>query len=407
MKQVSSLLNTVIAETLGQENLVNEDLSNIVDVGNQITDQNKLDSYVKNLVNHIGRVIFVDRTYRDDSPDILMDAWEYGSICEKIQMDLPDTVENPSWALTNGETYDPNVFNAPSVSAKFFNKRTTFEVDMSICEMQVKQSFSNATQLNAFISMIFNRIRTRLSIDYFNLKMRTINNFIASTIWTDYKPSSGDTLGNNALVDSSGVRAVNLLYLYKQKYPTTTVTAETCLQDMDFLKFAAYTIKLYHTRMTKASDLFNIGTQTRFTPKDLSKIFLLEDFASAASVYLQSDTFHDDLVALPQAQTVPYWQGTGTKYDYKSISSLNVKIAPPDNPVITTTNTAKTVTVSGILGVMCDRDALGVSNVNDRVTSNYNAKAEFTNYFYKSDAGYFNDFNENFVVFFASDSTFN
>lgn len=400
--QIASILNEVIKETLGQENLVKEDLTNIVDVGQEVSSSDKLDKYVKSLINHIGKVVFSDRTYIESSPNIMVDAWEYGSILEKIQMDLPDSQENPSWKLNNGQSYDPNVFNAPSVSAKFFNSRTTFEVAMSIAEIQVKQSFSNATQMNAFFSMIVNRIKTRLNIDYFNLKMRTINNFSAATIYSEYAAASAASVKDTDTTKKSTVKAVNLLYLYKQKFPNTQVTADTCMEDMDFLKFASYTIKLYHDRMIKASDLFNIGKTTKFTPSDMSKIILLSEFSRAADVYLQSDTFHKELVALPQAETVPYWQGTGTDYSYANTSKISVSIRDPKNVNATLPANAREVTVSGILGVMFDRDALGVCNVDNRVPTNYNPRAEFTNYWYKSDAGYWNDYNENFVVFFAN-----
>lgn len=402
IKQVASILNEVIKETLGQENLVKEDLTNVVDVGQQVSDADKLDKYVKTLINHIGKVIFSDRTYTESSPNIMVDGWEYGSILEKIQMDLPDSEENPSWKLENGQSYDPNIFTAPSVSAKFFNSRTTFEIPMSIAEKQVKQSFSNATQMNAFFSMIMNRIKTRLNIDYFNLKMRTINNFTAATVYAEYAGVSATSVQNTDTTKKSTVKAVNLLYLYKQKFPNTTVQPSTCMQDMDFLKFAAYQIKLYHDRMVKASDLFNIGKTTKFTPKDMMKIILLNDFSSAADIYLQSDTFHKELTALPQAETVPYWQGTGTDYGYDKVSSISVSIRDPQNVNAALPANAREVTISGILGVMFDRDALGVCNVDNRVPTNYNGRAEFTNYWFKSDAGYWNDYNENFVVFFAN-----
>lgn len=402
IKQVASILNEVIKETLGQENLVKEDLTNVVDVGQQVADADKLDKYVKSLINHIGKVIFSDRTYTETSPNIMVDGWEYGSILEKIQMDLPDSEENPSWKLENGQSYDPNIFTAPSVSAKFFNSRTTFEIAMSIAEKQVKQSFTNATQMNAFFSMIMNRIKTRLNIDYFNLKMRTINNFTAATIYSEYAATSAVSVKNTDTSKKSTVKAVNLFYLYKQAFPNTTVQANTCMQDMDFLKFAAYQIKLYHDRMIKASDLFNIGKTTKFTPKEMMKIILLNDFSSAADVYLQSDTFHKELTALPKSETVPYWQGTGTDYGYDKVSSISVSIRDPQNVNAALPANAREVTVSGILGVMFDRDALGVCNVDNRVPTNYNGRAEFTNYWFKSDAGYWNDYNENFVVFFAN-----
>ncbi len=383
VKQIYSLVNGATSEVLGETAVLNEDLSNVVDIGEQVFNANALDRYVKALVNHIGRVIFVNRAYRGGAPSVLMDGWEFGSVLEKVQADMPDASENESWELENGASYDPNIFYQPKVSAKFFNKRVTFEIPMSFTEKQVKQSFSNATQLNGFISMLYNSVDKAMTVKVDALIMRTINNMIGETVHSEY--NAGDYEA------SSGVRAVNLLYLYNQRYPNAQLTAENAPTDPEFIRFAAYKMGLYSDRLSKMSTLFNVGGKERFTPADMLHVVLLSDFAAAANVYLQSDTFHEQFTALPNAETVPYWQGSGTEYGFDSVSTINIKTASND-----------VVEIGGILGVMFDRDALGVSNLDRRVTTNYNAKAEFFTNFYKFDAGYFNDLNENFVVFFVA-----
>lgn len=382
--QIHTLVNTATSEVLGQSDVVNEDLSNIVDVGTQIFNAEAVDRYVRSLVNQIGKIIFVSRPYRGGVPSVLMDAWEFGSVLEKITVDLPEASENESWELTDRTSYDPNIFYKPKVSAKFFNKKVTFEVDMSFTEMQVKQSFQNATQLNSFLSMLYTAVDKSMTIKLDALVMRTINNFIGETIYADYAAE--------ALSTKSGVRAINLLYLYKQKYAEAAdLTAEKAMVTPEFIRFASYTMANYMDRLTRISSLFNIGGRDRFTPKDMLHVVMLSDFRNAADIYLQSTTFHDSYTALPNAETVPYWQGSGQTFGFDKVSSINVN---------TTGN--KAVTASGILCVMFDRDALGVSNLSRRVTTNYNAKGEFWNNFYKFDAGYFNDQNENFLVFFVA-----
>lgn len=391
VEQIYRVLNTVVGETLGKTDIVAEDLSNIVDIGTEFINADALDKYVKSLINHIGKMVFVDRVYRGQAPSVMMDGWEYGSICEKINMELPDTVENPSWALQNGQTVNQDIFHAPTVDVKFFNDKTTFEIDMSFAEKQVKQSFSNITQMNAFFSMIENRIQMRLTIDYENLIMRTINNFISATIYDEFE--------DNDLNTDSKVKAVNLLHLYKAKNPQdTTITADNCLQNLEFIKFASYMIMLYSDRLERASTLFNIGGKTRFTPKDLQHIVLLSEFKKSADVYLQSVTFHNELSKLPDAETVTFWQGSGTNYDFANTSEIHTNIKDWKGGSLS----GLEVVATGVLGVIFDRDALGVTNIDRRVTTHYNAKGEFINNFYKSDANYFNDYNENFVVFFVA-----
>ena len=382
VKQIYELMNTVTGEVLGTETVVNEDLSNIVDIGTEIFNASAVDAYVKSLVNHIGRVLFVSRPYSGNIPGVLMDAWEFGSILEKLTAELPNATENESWELTDGESYDPNIFYKPVVSAKFFNKKVTFEVPMSFTEMQVKQSFSNAEQLNGFISMLYNAIDKSMTIKIDALVMRTIDNMIGETIADDY--------GDAQLASTSGVKAINLLYLYNEKFDAE-LTAEDAITNPEFIRFASYEMGVYMSRLSKISTLFNIGGKDRFTPADLLHVVMLSDFKKSADVYLQSDVFHDDFTRLPNADVVPYWQGSGTSYAFDDVSAINI-----------TTASGESVSASGILCVMFDRDALGVTNLDRRVTTNYNPKAEFYNNWYKFDAGYFNDTNENFVVFFVA-----
>lgn len=394
MNQIASITNTVVKEVLGDTAVVQEDLGNIVDIGTQIFNANAFDAYVKSLINHIGKVIFVDRPYAGSAPSVLVDGWEYGSILEKISSEMPVAAENESWQLVDGKSYDPHVFHQPKASAKFFNKRTTFEIDRSITELQVKQSFSNAAQLNAFISMLFNETEKALTVRMDALIMRTINNMIAETILSNFKSTTAGTAPT--ITGKTSVQAVNLLYQYNQAFGTT-LTASKALTTPEFIRYAAFQISLYSDRLTRISTMFNTGGMQRFTPREYQHIVYLSEFMRAAEIYLQSDTFHDLYTRLTEGESVPYWQGSGTDYGFESTGKV---IATPSSE--SGADTPTTVTATGVLAVMFDRDALGVANLQRRVTSEYNPKADFTNYFYKQDAGYFNDLNENFVVFYVA-----
>lgn len=383
VSQIYEIVNNMTNDVLGETDLtVAEDLSNIVDVGNVLIDSASVDNYVRSLVDHIGRMVFVNRPYSGSVPSVLMDAWEFGSILEKVSCDLPAATENESWELEDGSVYEENIFYKPSINVKFFDKRTTFEIPISITERQAKSAFSNLEQLNAFVSMLYTQIEKSMAIKLDALVMSTINNFIAETLHDEYSD------GN--YTEKSTVKAVNLLKEYNDE-KGTILTANDALKDTEFLKYATYKMGLYENRLSKVSNLFNIGKKDRFTPRDLLHVVMLADFKKAADVYLQSSTFHDEMTRLPGAEVVPFWQGSGTDYSFDSTSKINVKTASGNN-----------VEAGGILCVMFDRDALGVTNMNRRTTSKYNAKAEFVNNWFKMDAGYFNDANENFVVFFVA-----
>ena len=383
IKQIYEYVNEAQKEVLGEESVLKEDFSNLVDIGEAVLNANKYDAYVKALVNRIGKTIFVARVYRGRAPKVLMDAWEFGSVLQKISGDLPEASENESWELEHGSSYDQDIFYKPTVEAKFYNSKVTFEIDMSFTELQVKQSFISAQEMNTFLSMLFNEVDKSLTVKIDALIMRTVDSLIAESVHAQY--------GSSALTGVGGTKAVNLLALYKSEVDSqSTLTASTCLFDKDFLRFASAKIMLYSNRLEVMSRLFNVGGKARFTPKDLQRIVMLDVFVTQSATYLDSDTFHNELVKLPNADVVAYWQGSGTDYSFGEVSKIYCKTPSGDD-----------VTVDGVLCVIFDRDACGVANTERRVTTHYNAKAEFYNNFYKHDASYFIDLNENAIVFFV------
>lgn len=382
VKQIYEIVNSSLIETLGKDNLIQEDLTGIVDAGNEIFNANAFDRFVRSLINHIGKVVFVNRPYSGSAPSVMMDDWRYGSILEKIGSRLPTATENESWNLTDGASYDPNVFHKPDVYVKFFNKMTTFQIERSVQEKSLYQSFSSATQLNGFLSMLLNEVEKGMTVAFDNLIMRTINNMIAETFYNMNNAGTYTGAGN--------ARCINLLSRYNTQY-SKSLTAAAAILDPDFIRYAAYQMALTVDRLTRMSTLFNMGGMERFTPKDLQHIVMLSEFRAAADVFLQSNTFHDEYTKLINAETVPFWQGSGTGFAFSDTGKINVK-----------TSENHTVEATGVLGTIFDRDALGVNGYNSRVDTHWNEPAEFTNYWYKRDARYFNDFNENMVVFYVA-----
>lgn len=375
--QIAEIVNEVNAEMTGTEAVQNIDLNDVVETGSEILDSGDkiLDNYVRSLIDHIGKVVFVNRPYTGSTPSVMMDSWEYGAILEKIQYEgVPDAEENDTWNLQDGKSYDPNIFTKPTVSAKFYSERRTFDVPMSFANRQVKSAFSNAPQVQAFFSMIETAISNGQTVKMDGLVNLTIANAIA-------------TVYNNRVAKPA--QYYPLVSMYVDETGDDTVTAANALVKPEFIRYASVTMRKVASRLKKFSTVFNAGDKYRHTPKDRLNLILHSDFVAVAEAYLYSDTFHQEYVKLPLADEVAFWQGSGASFGWGDTSKIIVTPRGSDSPV----------TVSNIVGVFFDRDALGVTNMDRRVTSDYNAKGEFTNNWYKFDAGYFNDFNENVVVF--------
>lgn len=393
IKQLADILNGtlsttgIIDQTTGAKVVAQEDLSDIVDVGKSVLDYTgsgnaNFDSFVRSLIDQVGKVMFVDRTYTSQAPNILKDSWEYGSILEKVRCEAPDARANATWDLFNypvnqGAAYpDPFELSKPTVQAKFFNSKATYEVPITLTDVQLKEAFQSAAQFGSFIAMIENRIRMKMTLCNDGLIMATIANLMGQKF----------RLGAN----------VNLLDLYKAKFPSATTTAATALVDKEFLRFASKTIAQYKKYLATASTLYNgdgSSSYLTFTPADKLKFVANTEFARSLDAYLYSDTFHNEFVNLPGYEEVAFWQGTGTSNDERL--KINVKVDDG--------STGTAIVKDGVLAVMFDEEAAAVCNSNYRTTSQYNGRGEYTNYFYKWDAMYMNDLLENCVVFNVSD----
>ena len=371
--QIKDLVNSSLKELNGSSTLLKEDLSNVVDVGTEIFDTDNVDNFVKKLIDRVGSTVFNTRVYQGSAPSVLMSSWEFGSVLEKVDSELPEVEENDSWSLENGKDYSPNIFYQPKVSAKFFNSKVTFDIPISFTRMQVKSAFNSASELNGFLSMLMNGVQNAMTVHLDGLIMKTINNMTATV-----------------LNGKKGLQVVNLLDGYNAN-STVKLTAQNALQNADFIKYANLIINTYRDRISKISTLFNQGQKSKFTPLANQHLVVLSDLASASKVYLESETLHDDNVKITNYDTVPYWQGSGTTYSFDDVSSIDVAIKDGKS--------TKEIKASGILGVLFDTNAVGVTCQNQRVTTNYNPRAEFYTNFTKFDAGYYNDLNENFIVF--------
>ena len=383
VEQLYPLINDITKEALGESAVVNEDLSNIIDVGDQIIGAMGVDNYVKALVDRIGKVIFVSRVYRGSVPSVLRSDWEFGSILEKIDCELPDAIQvNDTWDLQDNSSYDPFVFRGAQITAKFFNKKVTFEVDISVAKRQVEESFTSPQQLNTFVEMIFTAVENSMTIKIDELIMRGINTGIAETVYDEFNTTSSFSA-------NTGVKAVNLLKLYNDRYGTS-LTQANCVTDKDFIRFASFVIGTHITRMSKMSTLFNVDGKARFTPADELSLVMHTDFWNGAKAFLYSDTFHNEFVKLPDAEVVPYWQGSGTTYALADTTTIKE-----------TTPSGHTMTITGVLACAFDRRGIACCNYRRDTESIYNPRGQFFNNFFKFDCHLIVDPGENLVVFFA------
>lgn len=387
-EQVYNMVNEMAKEVIGESAIVNHDLSNIVDIGKQLLTKKDVDIVMETLIDKVGKVVFVDRPWDFNLKNIHRETWEYGAILQKIHMLPIDAIESETYKLKDGKSYDPNIYHAPKAVQTLFSDKKCYDVPFSTPLIQLKSAFNSASQLNAFASLIEQNAINSINLKIFGLAQSTVNRFFAETLHNEFPDKNYSA--------KSGLKAVNLLKLYNDTFnPNPALTVDKCLTTPEFIRFAVGQMKLYIDKLATVSSLFNIGGTPKQTGGDRLNAILLSEFKTMADVYLQSDVFHNQYTALPASDTVGFWQGSGKNYSFDSTSSIDVSFE--DNK-----GKKQTVKASGILGCLFDREALGVCNFDQRAYSDFVKVGEFYNNLYKVDVGHYNDFNENFVMFFVA-----
>lgn len=402
IKQISQIVNTMAGEYIGATNVVQEDMQNIVEVGKTITDAIGYEQFTNSICDRVGEVIMEDRRYQSTAPDILRRGTgiPYGSITEKIRVKLPAAVNNDSWAIgatwtpgsgwtdatkpTNDDA-NPFITVRPEVEATFYNGGGTFEVDMTFPRFQNQSAFTSADEMRRFFDMVENRIYQAKTVFRDSLTMAVIRNLIACKLYVE-----------NAVV--------NLLEMYNTAY-RKSLTAQVAIYDKDFLRYAGYITGLFVKRLGKMSRRYNAAGYDTFTPADRLRFVTLDMFSDAVETFMQSDTYHDNLVGLKNSfSTVDCWQGAGTGngVDFETAGSLNVITSYGDS---VTMGTDPNDTTKGyyVAGVMFDVEAAWQRYNYPRTTSQWNPRKEQTTFFYKEDVSYANDLAENAVVFTIAD----
>lgn len=378
VKQVYDIVNSVNKQMNGETAVTVTDLTGLIQMGQSIlSSQTSKDNFLNTLVDRIGKTIISGRVYSANVLDIISHAFEFGAVLQKIYVEPRPAKKSPHWDLAEGDSVDQYIIQKPTVKQKLFTGSVTWEVQVTIPDMQLKSAFTSGEQMAVFIDAIFMALRNSMELQLEGMIESTYCNFIAERI---------HHVKNNV----NSLLAINLLTEYNTE-TGGTLTVNDALKNLDFLKYATVKINLYLKRMGRMSVLFNAEGYKRFTKPESARVIMLADFASAVTSYLQADTFNNDLVALPLYSEVPYWQGSGTDYDFTSTSLVDV-----------TTSDGHVVSQTGVICLIADVEALGITMDNRRSKSAYNESGEYTNFWEKADMGYFNDLSENGIVFLVA-----
>jgi len=380
VNQIYGLVNDAATEALGHSAITVKDTATLVSLGDVVlsSDDNK-EQFYRALTDRIGRTVIAARAYSAVKRSVKRDEMDWGLIYQKISYKKRNAVSNPTWT-TNSQADPFDVAIQTEAVQKLFAVISTYSFEDSIPDGQLFTAFTNAGAMGAFISGIYTNMRNYMELAEADLANLAVNTLIAGV-----------------LIKGTAAQKRNLLAEYNEKF-TAELTVDTCLSSADFLKYATREILTAKDNMTTLSEIFNAEGFQRFTPEDKCVVEVLGQFASASDTYLQADTYHNELVKLPNYEKVVYWQAPGTSFDFEDVSTINIK----NEHLAVTGNATGAMEQSGIVALVRDYDAAASVIMRRRSASIYNPRAERFNIFEKADQGYAVDLSENAVVFYIA-----
>lgn len=377
-EDAAALLNTLRAQANGASAMAMVDESQFVSVAQQ-TIKSGLDPMMNAISQVIGRTIFSERPYNAKFGGIQMDSQRWGYITRKLAISDKDFSTDQGFALVDGQAIDQYRVNKPNVLQLNFYGQNTFSKVYTTFKNQLESAFHSSSEFGQFVSMVTQNALDMIEQARENTRRMTITNFIGGKISA-----------------ANGVIHTITEYNAQTGASITAATVYDKANFDDFCKWLYARIATLSSMMEERTQLYQIQvtgkTLTRHTPKEYQMLYLYAPFLAGMSARVLGDTFHDELLRYANVEAVNFWQAANTP------DSINVKpmVLQADGTVA---EAAAAVEQAGILGVIFDRDALGVTTMDESVdVTPFNAAGRYWNTYHSFIERYYNDFTEKGVV---------
>ena len=380
--QIPSIVNDAVADALGKTSVLNDlDSTDIVSMGKAISAYDAYEGFFKSLVNRIVRTVYFVRTYEGTDRKILRDEHEYGAFVQKVYYSNVQASNNPTYdysgaagAFVQNSPY--GVTQQVTVEAKIYGGKGTWTLEIVRPIPQIATAFTSEAAMLAFIDGMYMYVENQFKLEEERIVALAANTSIANCI-------------------ANGL-ARNLLDEYNVAHPTGTLTVAQALESADFLKYASKEISRTIDNMRKMSTVFNVAGYETFTEKENLVVEVNTEFAKATDMYLQADTFHNELTSLPGYTSIPFWQGSGKSFAFADTSKIDII----HDDFITLDNVTGEIAQSGIICFLHDIENVAAYFGRRRTWEMYNPRAEVINHGEKAEKGFAVDSHANSVVFY-------
>ena len=338
------------------------------------------DTWFSALLDRIGQTVIDNRAYRAKTAvSLWRSEYEYGMAMSKLYSSMPTASTDKAWSDPAYVTTDPFAPEVATVEQRLYAKQSTWQLKRTIPMVQLKTAFLSEQAMGAFLDSLMLTVQNAMERSIENLANITRSSLIAKTYL------------------AGGAKVVKLITAYYNE-TGQTVTAPGCLYNRDFLRFASLQIALNLDRIQHMTSIFAKSGYERFSDREYVDFAVLGLFDDSVRTYLAADTYHDKLVELPSENKyiAPFWQASGTGFGYGDISKVNLELQPESSGGA---GDDIKLEKAGIIAIIHDKEAAGLTLDERRVTTLFNPELESTNYWFKARERYFVDDTQPAIVF--------
>lgn len=380
--QIYSLMNTVAAEMWGESAVAVKDTSSFYSMGERVADMADVgrDKFLGVIADKVGRTVYRNLDATVDFPGLMVEAYEFGGMLEKIDVQ-PFQASESNWVNVGEVGFTPSLYNInkPNVTAKYFKDSATFQFNVTIPDKLFASAFRSEGDMDRLISYIMNSFETSMTLYVSYLNRTLVNAAIAEKM----------EAGNNI---------INAVDLYNTAYNLTgdnKIDEDTALNTPQFLRFLGKLVRDTIKYMAEPSVLYNDAGMVRATARDNMHVFLATAFVSSYETNFQSDSFNKEMVDIPYFYEYKWLSGpSNTEPTVESTTTIKVK-----------TKSGATVEASHIIGVIADRQAIFTGYFDRFSAADRNNRDRYTNYTIGNTQQSCIDLSENMCVFVLKDPT--
>lgn len=400
MKMVDTvdLTKKAVAQTMGAEYMEqNGDFASlesqkIADVGKDVTADTVVDSLATGVLALIGKHVIENRLYKTKLPDLYVDTFDWGGFLERTRVGLSDIMADPMFIPVKGRDYSSieNTYYGADITSKIYGEAKAIMTPISFSREQYREAFTSWDGINRLYSAIEQKVKSTI-----NLALSVYEKMLLSCA-----VATSDKKNNSAVHLISEATTIGIIpqtsegenYTYDN---IISLPAETLKR---FLAFCSKRIAETRQYMLEPSEQFNDKTMPTWCD-DEPRLALLNDFEKMLKFNLKADTFHKDELGFGTYSKINSWQAikasTSTAFDRETVSSIDIASDPTDKLGIGTDG----YKASGVVGLMWDYMAIGISLARNKVTSNYIASIDTSNQFHHQLVNYLLDSSYGIVAF--------